>query len=79
MAYKTNLIEFISREENDLLTTTANFREDFDRFSKVDGHLQAPGDYLSVPASDQHGRTIHKYSGGQLKVVAESCNGYITE
>lgn len=58
MAYKTNLIEFISREENNLLTTMANFREDLDQFPKVDGHFQAPGDYLSVPASDQHGRTI---------------------
>lgn len=58
MAYKTNLLEFISKEENNLLTTIVNHRADLDQFSKVDGHFQAPLQHINVPATDQHGRTI---------------------
>lgn len=58
MAYETNLIEFISKEENNLLTTMANYRADFEQFAKVDGHYQAPVQHLTVPDSDNVGRTI---------------------
>lgn len=58
MSYKTNLIEFIAKEENNLLTTMAKFRDDFEQFAKVDGHFQAPTEYISVPAADNYGRIV---------------------
>jgi hypothetical protein len=58
MAYETNLIGFISREENNLLTTMMNHRTDVDQFSVVDGHFQAPIKHLTVPAVDQYGQVI---------------------
>ena len=58
MAYETNLVGFISREEHNLLTTMLNHRVDVDQFSVVDGHFQAPVKHLSVPATDQHGQIM---------------------
>ena len=56
--YETNLLEFVSKEENNLLTTLVNYHADIGQFSKVDGHFQAPTKHVAVPAADTYGRTI---------------------
>src|SRR4051812_26879118 len=56
--YETNLLEFVSKEENNLLTTIHNYHEDVEHFARVDGHFQAPTKYVTVPAADNHGRML---------------------
>jgi hypothetical protein len=58
MAYTTNLLEFISKEENNLLTSMVKCHDDVAQFAKVDGHFQAIVKHLDVPADDEHGRTM---------------------
>lgn len=58
MEYKTNLIEFLSKEENNLLTTIVNCRSDLDAFSRIDGIFQAPFERIDVKATDNYSRML---------------------
>ena len=58
MEYQTNLLEFLSKEENNLLTSMMKYRDDVDAFSRVDGHFQAPVAYIDVPAGNEQARTV---------------------
>ena len=56
--YETNLLEFVSKEEHNLLTTLHTYHDDVKQFSRVDGHYQAPTKHITIPAADNHGRMI---------------------
>lgn len=58
MEYKTNLLEYLSKEENNLLTSLVNYRHDVDAFAQVDGHFQAPVPHIEVPADNDHARMV---------------------
>jgi hypothetical protein len=56
--YETNLIEFASKEEHNLLTSIHTYHDDVTHFARVDGHFQAPVKYVNIPAADNYGRMV---------------------
>jgi hypothetical protein len=56
--YETNLIEFASKEEHNLLTSIHTYHDDLVHFARVDGHFQSPIKHINVPAADNYGRMV---------------------
>lgn len=56
--YETNLIEFASKEEHNLVTSIHTYHDDVAHFARVDGHFQAPVKHVDVPAADNYGRMV---------------------
>lgn len=56
--YETNLIEFASKEEHNLLTSIHRYHDDVTHFARVDGHFQAPVKHVNVAATDNYGRML---------------------